>query len=348
MTAAVPARDIAALPRLGYPEATAAFARTYGLLGLLFVTGVGVDLWAHNNIRPLFETFFTPWHGLLYGGFGLFAGFLILSAGRHHAAGYAMTRSLPRGYGLSLIGVAIFSAGGLFDLIWHGLFGIEADFDALISPSHLILVTGGTLMASAALRAASSSPLLSRWPAVLSALATVIVLLPFFDFFIGPFSTRTATGSASRDALEAAQVLATLTYTAIVVGVLVYLLRPADHLPHGAGLLVVTGSAAAMALIRARDLGPEREVFLGVALVAGLLTELLLVALRPSRSAPRAIRAFAAALPVAILVPYFAAIALTLPVAWSVHAVVGTVALATATGGLLGILATPSSAAHGL
>lgn len=327
----------------GHPPASERFAWTCAVLGVLFVAGVNVDLWAHNNIRPLFETFFTPWHGLLYGGFAVMAVFLASSAALNRGAGRGLARALPRGYALSLLGVAIFAAGGVFDLAWHTAFGIEADFDAIISPSHLILVAGATLMVSAPIRAAAVGNNPSSWRVVISAFTTLTVLLPFFDFFVGPFGTRTATGPAGpRDALEPMEVLASLTYAGIVTGVFLYVLRSLDRpLPFGAGLLIVGGNAVVMAIVRTRDLGAEREVYFGVAVVAGLLVDLLLATARPSAGRPLATRLFAVALPVVILVPYFAAIVLSGPVTWTPHAIVGTIVLAGAVGGLLGLLATP-------
>lgn len=38
------------------------------LLATWLIGGVFVDGWAHNNLAKL-ETFFTPWHALLYSGF---------------------------------------------------------------------------------------------------------------------------------------------------------------------------------------------------------------------------------------------------------------------------------------
>ena len=37
------------------------------ILSLWLITGLYVDGWAHLN-RPSEETFFTPWHGILYTG----------------------------------------------------------------------------------------------------------------------------------------------------------------------------------------------------------------------------------------------------------------------------------------
>lgn len=330
------------LARVDHPLMTPSFVRGYALVGTLFIAGACVDLWAHSNIRPLFETFFTPWHALLYGGFGLIAAFLFGSAARHHARGYPWRLALPEGYGWSLIGAAVFSMGGAFDLVWHTLFGIEAGFDALVSPSHLVLVLGATLVVSGPLRAAPRrNPW--RWSVALSALWTLTLLLPFFALFRGPFAIRTATGPAGpTETLVATQMLATVIYAALVVGILLVVSRSVE-LPLGSGLVIVGGSAAITAIIRSLDLGAARELFLIVAAVAGLLSDALLWALRPSTARPYMRRLFAAALPVVILVPYFGAIAVALPVTWSAHAMVGTVLLAGGVGVLLGIVATPEA-----
>lgn len=329
--------------RAGYPAATRSFTWTYALLGALFILGVAVDLWAHNNVRPLFETFLTPWHGLLYGGFAVMAAYIALIAARHRARGFPWERALPRGYGLGLVGAAVFSFGGVFDLVWHSLFGIEADLDALVSPSHLVLLLGATLMVSGPLRAAIAGNNPWRWSTVLATVATLTVALPFFGFFVGPFSIRTAMGPIGpRNAMQAMEVLGTLIYSGVVVGLFLFVLRSTE-LPVGSGLAVVGGNAIAMAIIRTLDLGSAREIYFAVAIVAGVVTDALLRTLRPSAGRPAALRRFAAALPLAILAPYFAAIAMWLPVTWSVHLITGAVTLSVAIGGLLGLLATPSA-----
>ena len=50
---------------------------------------------------------------------------------KNHAQGYSWLRSLPVGYGISLWGVCVFAIGGVSDLIWHLLFGIENSTAAL-------------------------------------------------------------------------------------------------------------------------------------------------------------------------------------------------------------------------
>jgi hypothetical protein len=46
----------------------------------------------------------------------------------------------------------MFPAAGLADFLWHAAFGIEADIAALLSPTHLLLLSAGVLMFSGPLR----------------------------------------------------------------------------------------------------------------------------------------------------------------------------------------------------
>jgi hypothetical protein len=119
--------------------------------------GLYLDGWAHRHLHNL-ESFFTPWHGVLYSGLLASAVFLIGAALRLRTPETPWWRSLPTGYGLSLAGVAVFVAGGIGDLLWHTLLGVEADLEALLSPTHLILAIGGVLIGSGPLRAAWRRP----------------------------------------------------------------------------------------------------------------------------------------------------------------------------------------------
>lgn len=53
----------------------------------------------------------------------------------------------PHSYRLSLVGLGLFALGGIADGIWHTIYGIELGVDALLSPTHLVLLTGGLLLA---------------------------------------------------------------------------------------------------------------------------------------------------------------------------------------------------------
>ena len=126
-----------------------------GILSVLLVGGFFIDLWAHSHGR-VDETFFTPWHGLLYASAGLFGGVLLATSMRARREGARTSESLPPGYGLSLIGAGLFLVAGLGDLVWHELFGIEADVEALLSPTHLALATSGIMMVFGPVRSAWS------------------------------------------------------------------------------------------------------------------------------------------------------------------------------------------------
>ena len=327
-TAAAAPRELARIDRL------AAFAWANAVLGLAFTLGVMVDIWAHSNVRPLFETFFTVWHALLYGSFAVMAAFLAVTAGRARSGGAPLSRVLPAGYLWSGIGALIFASGGAFDMAWHLTFGVESGNDALVSPSHLLLALGGVLMVSGPLRA----PTAPSGARAVSSAATLLFVLPFLTIGAGPFGDLTAVNT--RGEAQEIQILGVLTYTALIVGVLLYSLRRGP-LPFGAVLATAGVAGVVAALIGSRSLGPSRDLMLALAIGTALLGDLVLAVLRPGPERPGRTRAFAALLPVAILAPYLAALWLRFGLAWSVHAAVGTVVLAAGAGALLAALALP-------
>ncbi len=112
-------------------------------LGLALMSDIGahVDAWYHVRWGFAVESFFTWPHALFYAGrlgFGLAAA-LAFAEGRR--AGVPTRRTLFGGYGLVLGGSVLFLLGGMFDFAWHDWFGFEANLEALLSPSHLWLVT---------------------------------------------------------------------------------------------------------------------------------------------------------------------------------------------------------------
>src|SRR5215471_11294129 len=110
-----------------------------------FVGGGYLDAWAHGHIAKL-ETFFTPWHGVLYSGFAACAVVL--------GVRWLRERDLPDGYRLSLLGCAFFAVGGVADMLWHTIFGVEKAIAAVLSPSHLWLIVSGGLIITGTVRAA--------------------------------------------------------------------------------------------------------------------------------------------------------------------------------------------------
>ena len=153
------------------------------LLSLWLIAGIVVDGWAHVT-RGGVESFFTPWHALFYSGFVAVAAWLIYLT-RSPATG----PGVPTGYRLGISGLVIFAAGGVGDLIWHQIFGIEVSIDALISPTHLLLLLGTMLIITSPIRAAWHRPTGPEggwgWqgPALLAA-TLVAVLAQFFFLYV--------------------------------------------------------------------------------------------------------------------------------------------------------------------
>src|SRR3546814_8505868 len=65
--------------------------------GLWMVVGLFLDGWAHDNAKP--ESFFTPWHGVLYSGFAASAAAAVLVAMRARSGVRPWRDDLPVGHG---------------------------------------------------------------------------------------------------------------------------------------------------------------------------------------------------------------------------------------------------------
>jgi hypothetical protein len=154
------------------------------ILSTIFVFGIYLDGWAHNNIAELIDTFFTPYHFALYGGFGITAAAIVTQQARNFRRGYGFFNSLPAGYLPALMGVGIFMVGGFTDFLWHETFGFENDMEALLSPTHLVLATGAFLMISAPLRAAWGRASSSGWRELAPALVSMTLMLSLLTFFV--------------------------------------------------------------------------------------------------------------------------------------------------------------------
>ncbi len=320
------------------------------------IGGIFVDGWAHNNDKP--ETFFTPWHGLFYSGFLATAVWMTWMVQRRRAEGGAgLAAAVPLGYGLGLTGVALFAAGGVFDMVWHTVFGIEVELEALLSPSHLILFAGGLLVTTSPLRSGWHDPS-SRAPgfrAFLPALMSVTVATASVAFFLmvfSPFLTGAMTEGpyqyasffvADRDlALWLVEEVQLEGYAAILVTTVI-LLAPALLLirrwtvPFGTFTFLFGLVATATAAIETFDFGPA---FLAP-LVAGVVADVLYLRLRPGPDRPWAVRAWAAAVPAVLWLAYFALLATFRTVGWSVELWAGVTVMSAMSGFGLALLTAP-------
>ncbi len=280
------------------------------------VVGVYLDGWAH--IRRLPESFFTPWHGIIYSSFLGVAVALAVAWMRGRARGSSWRRALPPGYGLSLVGVAIFLVAGVADLAWHTMFGIEGSIEALCSPPHLLLAAGGALIATGPLRSAWKASVPSRgavWRAVLAA----TLLLSLFTFF-------------TAEAHPFVHPWAWIKF------------RPHPLDPRALGLpSLPSGGVGPREL--AETLGVGSFIIQSATLV-GLI--LLLVrrwagGLKPSVAASNRMRLLGAAIPLILSVTYFVALLVQGGVWWRAHVWVGSIVIAGLTGWFVSYLVVPPS-----
>jgi hypothetical protein len=72
------------------------------VLGAVVVVAIHLDGRAHLLNLP--DSFFTPWHGLIYGGVTALSAWLLVM-GRRNWARHGRLLHMPAGYGLALAGV---------------------------------------------------------------------------------------------------------------------------------------------------------------------------------------------------------------------------------------------------
>ena len=111
-----------------------------------------LDSWAHLHVAV--ETFFTPYHAVFYSAMLTGAIVLTATALRNRSLGYTGANLLPPAYRFALWGIPVFFLGGVGDLIWHSVFGVEDRVDAVTSPTHLIIGLGVFIVTSAPIRSA--------------------------------------------------------------------------------------------------------------------------------------------------------------------------------------------------
>jgi hypothetical protein len=102
--------------------------------------------------------------------------------------------TMPRGHALTLAALGVFAVAALGDLVWHEVLGIEVGLEALLSPTHLLLMASGLVALSAPVRAAWSdqSVAVSFRSFLPVALATTLLtaLVAFFLSFYSPFTNN--------------------------------------------------------------------------------------------------------------------------------------------------------------
>lgn len=281
------------------------------------VCGGFLDTWAHNHI-PGLETFFTPWHAVLYSGYAACAVVL--------GARWLRDRSLPDGYRLSLLGCAFFAVGGVADMLWHTIFGIERSIAAVLSPSHLWLIVSGGLIVTGTVRVARAGA--DRRAPLLAVLGGAVafgylgLITQFAQPYLQPLAADIDRSAMAYDSAVTIGLFGVMLQSALLVA-LVTKLRERFELPFGSLTVILGSQAFLLALSHTVDF------MVLVAVVGGLAGDVWLLVLRGRPAL------FAIAFPATLYAVYMASIVLVYGTWWEVHAVTGVVVAAGATGWLV-------------
>jgi hypothetical protein len=115
---------------------------------VIMIVGLQLDAYAHAT-QPALETFFTPWHGVMYLGMLLCGATIGWFVRRNLKAGAtSLFAAIPKGMTGAVAGMAILAISGGIDTAWHTSFGIETGLEISLSPSHLGIISGMFLVAS--------------------------------------------------------------------------------------------------------------------------------------------------------------------------------------------------------
>lgn len=284
------------------------------------VGGGFLDGWAHRHIATL-DTFFTPWHGVLYSGYAASAALIV---GR-----FLLERSVPDAYRLSLIGSAMFAVGGVADMLWHTIFGIERQLAAVLSPSHLLLIVATGLVVTGPLRAAFARP--GRRASLFAVLAGAVVFcyLALVSEVAQPYMDRLAAVPARAQMAynQAVDIglFGVMLQSAFLV-VLLLRMRERFELPFGT-LTVIVGLQGLVLGLQA-----DLDFMVLVAVIGGLAGDVWL------RFLGGRTHVIAFAVPATLYTIYILSLQLVYGTWWEVHAVTGIVVVAGITGWAISML----------
>jgi len=296
-----------------------------------FLGGLYLDGWAHGHGK-VDNTFFTPWHAVFYSGFAAIALLLGLSIARGILRGLSWRDAIPRGYGAAFIGAPLFALGGVGDLIWHSLFGIENGIDALLSPTHLLLASSMGIIFSALVQAAWQRPETGRIPIpALLGLGYVLTTATFITEFAHPYVYILAREARYGDVGRALGVASIMLQSGLLIGTILIALRR-WNLPFGTLTFLFAFNAALMTVFE------DHYWVILVAALAGIVADILVLLLRPTPNRPWALRLFAFAVPALLYLVYFLGVMRTGYNFWSIHLWFGSVVMAGIVGLLLSLL----------
>jgi hypothetical protein len=311
------------------------------------IAGMVLDAWAHTHQR--LESFFTPWHGVLYSGFVVVMAWMAWVALRARLL-HRVAEAVPVGYGLGLVGVVLFLVSAAGDGIWHTLFGVEVGIEAQFSPTHIGLFLGALLIFTTPLRAAWSSsepgpaPTIRAFLPALLSLTWTTLLVQFLFLYVSAFREDApgrpgailAAIPAYLEIARANGLVSVQVTNLLLLGPLLLVLRRWRP-PFGTATLLF-GMVAV--LVAAVDEFARWEVVVA-ALVGGLAADWLIVRSARWPNPTRAHRAIATGTPLVLWAAYFLAVQARWGIAWSAELWAGSILFAALGGLALSLLMVP-------
>jgi len=313
------------------------------LFGLALVGGVLADAWAHTNILSTLESFFTPWHALLYGGFAGTAAWTWWLAFRHRRRNARWwANAWPAGYKLGAIGSLIFLVGGAADMFWHQIFGIETSLRITMSPSHMMLSIGGALLLTSQMRSwwASGEGGLRTVTGVLSAslgtmMGVILIIGMSGVVTIAPTREYVAVTGGNASTTGAAQGI-----QAYLVGTLVILIPVLLMLRRRATPIAATGIAGLLGLfsmLQREFPMPLTAALIGMVVAAAVAdTVVYRLDIRRGIDAPGRLPIAGAIIAGSLWAGHLIGLQLGAGIRWPVELWAGTVVLTAVLGALLG------------
>jgi len=277
------------------------------VLALWLIAGLFVDGWAHRNLAEL-ETFFTPWHAMFYSGFAAVAGWMVYLVRKHSG--------VPSGYRSGIIGVGVFALGGVGDLLWHTMFGIEVSLDALLSPTHLVLLAGVLLILTSPIRSSWYRPTAraTPWGQILPALLSttlVVALLQFFFMYASGWTSGipgVPFDPGEDELLASYGVLEVMISTAIMFGGVLALLK--RYRPPPGSFTLLFGIVGVLLSGLDEFVWPWEMLQM---VAAGVATDLLVARVDPDPATPNRFRLFGLVTPIVVWSIRFIAFAVFRP-----------------------------------
>lgn len=295
------------------------------------IAGVVLDVRSHvEGLDFAEEGFLTPEHATFYAGYLALTAVVLVVSYRRYRDGRPARTAIPPGYRFGAVGLVLFALGGPADALWHATFGAEANVEALVSPTHLALATGGFLFGTAPLRATltrGGETGVRQLPALVSAFVGVTILGTFTLYAQPAFFLP----AVDAEGFAGHGVAAFLWQAALVAGVVAYVASRLRPVP-GTFLLLVGGPGSVLAFLG----GHPR--FAVPYLLAGVVVDGAVATGRTTGSRRRLV-ALAAGAPALVTMAYFVALFATVGVGWTVHLWIGTIYLSGAVGALVGALA---------